>query len=98
MKKDIIGKKSLTRIIILAVIVIVIGFLIFNENGVIKFVKLKNEIDRLDTQVNKAQASIDSLKAEIDSLKSSNAKIEKVAREQYRMLRKNEKGIKIEEN
>ncbi|MGD8780259.1 MAG: septum formation initiator family protein [Ignavibacteria bacterium] len=95
------NKKTLTKKIFLygyfAIILLGIVFLIFNENGVIKFVSLKYDIEKLDEEINNAEVSLHKLSSEIDSLKNSEIKIEQVAREKYLMKRESEKGFKVEE-
>jgi len=76
----------------------VFAFLFFNENGILKFIKLKKEIGNLEDEINKAEERLKQLQTEIDSLQKSDFKIEQVAREKYNMLRRNEKVFKVEEN
>lgn len=90
--------KLIFRISILAVALAVVAFLFFNEYGIMKYLKLKGEISDIEKQISDADNQLRALQAEIDSLKTSNVKIEKVAREKYNMLRKNEKVLKVEEN
>lgn len=71
-------------------------YLVFNENGISRYLKLKNQLDSLNVQVNKVEDSNKKLHQSIDSLRSKvPAKIERVAREKYNMKRKGEKAIKI---
>lgn len=71
-------------------------FLFFNETGVLKFVKLRGEVNELNTRINELQDKNRELQAEIDSLQQKvPAKIEKVAREKYGMKRLNEKSIEV---
>ncbi len=73
-------------------------FLFFNEQGVVKYLKLKNEVSELDSQIKKVEAENKQLEGEIDSLKKKiPAKIEKTAREKYDMQREGEKVIKVVE-
>ncbi len=94
MKK--IGTKKL---IISLIITIIIGgalaFLFINDFGVMKFLKLKKELNQVQKEINRADFVLDSLKTEIDSLKLSKMKIEKVAREKFDMLRNNERVLKV---
>jgi cell division protein FtsB len=73
------------------------AFLFFNENGILKYLKTKNELKRLDQELRKAVEQVRTLEKEIDSLKTSKEKIERVAREKFHMMKKNEKVFKIEE-
>lgn len=93
-----ITNKLLIRIFLTVILLAAFLFLLFNENGFLKFLKMKNELQLLNEDIRKAEEKIESLGAEIDSLKTSKAKIEKVAREKFDMMEKNEKAFKIEEN
>lgn len=92
-----ISNKLLVRIFIIVIFLVAISFLVFNENGLLKYLKMKNELNQLNDQILKAEDRLRLLTAEIDSLKTSRAKIEKVAREKFDMMKKNEKVFKIEE-
>lgn len=91
-------KKLFAWIVIVVIVLGVFAFLFFNENGVWKFFKLKNELTKLDQEITKAEVRLKALEAEIDSLKTSRIKIEKVAREKFNMMRKNEKAFRIEDD
>lgn len=72
-------------------------FLFFNEQGVIKYLKLKGEVKDINTQMEKVEKENKQLKDEGDSLKQKiPAKIERTAREKYNMIREGEKAIKVE--
>ncbi len=92
--------KNNNLILISVITFIFIGllYLTFNESGIIKYFKLKSEMNKLQTEINKAQSEKKNLENEIDSLeKKFPAKIERVAREKYNMSRKNEIKIKVEQ-
>ncbi|MDO8550019.1 MAG: septum formation initiator family protein [Ignavibacteria bacterium] len=73
-------------------------FLFFNDLGVIKYLKLKDEVKEIKSQTEKIEDENKKLEGEIDSLKKKiPAKIERTAREKYDMLREGEKAIKVEE-
>ncbi len=91
-------KNKLLRYIFIIVVLIGIGFLIFNESGFIKYLKLKSEVNQLNKEVKSKELENKNREAEIDSLEKKNpAKIEQVAREKYGMMKKGEKVIKVEE-
>ena len=90
-------RKFVKRIIIFIVVIGSLSFLFFNENGILKFIKLRNELNRLDNDIKKAELHLRVLESEIDSLKTNNEKIEKVARERYNMMLPHENVIRIEE-
>ena len=90
-------KKFITRIVILIVVVASLAYLFFNENGILKFLKLRGELNRLDDDIKKTELRLQNLQSEIDSLKTKKEKIERVARERYNMMLPNENEIRIEE-
>jgi cell division protein FtsL len=86
-----------TRFYIIASIV-VIGtlYLLFNNFGVVKYAKVKSELEDLNTRITQLEEENRLLEAEIDSLKRNvPAKIEKIAREKYDMIRPHEKKIEF---
>lgn len=93
-----LNKKILFRFIWFFVILGILAFLLFNKNGIIKFLSLRHELNNLNTQIKNAEDKINALEMEIDSLDKSKEKIEKVAREKFHMMRQNERVLKIEEN
>jgi cell division protein FtsL len=81
-------------------IIFIVGVLIvfFNDQGVMKYLKLKDEVNSLKDEINQLQEDNKKLEAEIDSLKQKvPAKIEKTAREKYDMIREGEKVIEVKE-
>jgi cell division protein FtsB len=91
------NKKFLFRIVFVIGIAGIIIFLLFNENGILKYLKLKGEVKKLNEEISNAEERLRSLDAEIDSLKTSRAKIERVAREKFNMMKPSERAFKIEE-
>lgn len=89
-------RKKFILFSLLVVCIIGIVYLLFNENGIIKYLKLKSRLDSLKVQVSKVEDDNKKLHESIDSLRAKvPAKIERVAREKYNMKRKGEKAIKI---
>jgi cell division protein FtsB len=91
-------KISLKMRLVLIALVILIGavFITFNENGLLNYLKLKDEL----STINEKAASMDQenkrLEEEIDSLaRKVPAKIEQTAREKHDMLRKGETKVEI---
>lgn len=72
-------------------------FMYFNTDGLNKYFSLKNNLKQLEQQIKDADNEISRLNLEIDSLRTSLIKIEKVAREEYMMLKPNEKVLEIDE-
>lgn len=93
-----LNSKFFLRIILILIVMGTLAFLVFNQNGLLKFINLKKEINQLDMQIKNAEEKIKSLELEIDSLNTSKEKIERVAREKYHMMKSNERVLKIEEN
>lgn len=95
-----IKKKNISGIWILYVIILIgfSAFIIFNDYGLMKFINLKNEVKTLQKEIDDTELRLKELDNEIDSLKTNLVKIEKVARERFHMLRKNEKAFRIEKN
>lgn len=78
-------KKQYPKIVYLLVLTLVLAFMIFNSNGLLKFYQLNKDLKQLKNQIEQANATIEKLDLQIDSLKNSTVKLEKVAREKYRM-------------
>ncbi len=89
--------KLVLRIILLGFISGAVAFLFFNENGILKYIKLRSEINRLDDEIKKAELKLNALHDEIDSLNTKKEKIERVARERYNMMLPNENVLRVEE-
>lgn len=82
--------------IIVTVVVIGTLYLLFNNYGVVKYAKVKSDVEDLSSRINQLEEENRRLEAEIDSLKRNiPAKIEKIAREKYNMIRPNEKKIEF---
>ncbi len=90
MKKD-----KILKIVYVIIAISIITLLIINDNGVIKFLNLKNEIVQLDKKIATTKLQIKKLNSEIDSLKNSDVKIEQVARDRYRMKYEDEIPVRI---
>ena len=91
-----IENKKTRFYIITAVVVIGTLYLLFNNYGVVKYAKVKNDLEELNLRITQLEQENRSLEAEIDSLKRNvPAKIEKIAREKYDMIRPNEKKIEF---
>ena len=92
------NKNKLARYAFILLLLIGLGFLIFNDSGYIKYLKLKSEVKEIRNEVSEKELENKNLEAEIDSLEKKNpTKIEQVAREKYGMMKKGEKIIKVEE-
>ena len=82
----------------IAIFIVGLLYFVFNEHGLLKYMKLANEIDSLNMEVNTLAQENEDLKNEIDSLKKEiPAKIEKLAREKYDMIKEGEQKIEVKE-
>jgi cell division protein FtsB len=72
-------------------------FIVVNENGLLKYLKARNDLKQIDIEISKAEEKLILLENEIDSLKTSKEKFERVAREKYHMIKKTENVFRIEE-
>ncbi len=93
-------QRSTKFIVIIVGLFFLIGilFLFFNEYGVLKFIKLNNQVNELNEKIRTVEIENKRLQAEIDSLENKvPAKIEKVAREKYNMIRPGESKVVVEE-
>lgn len=93
-------QRSTKFIVIIVGLFFLIGilFLFFNEYGVLKFIKLNRQVNELNEKIRTVEIENKRLQAEIDSLENKvPAKIEKVAREKYNMMRPGESKVVVEE-
>lgn len=90
------SNKKIYAVIILVLIVVMLVFMTINEDGLLKYNRLKGELELANEKIKDADKQIEMLEAEIDSLNHSMIKIEQVAREKYMMLGENEKVLEIE--
>ncbi len=92
------NKKKLLIYLFIAIIVLGLIYIFFNERGFVKYIGLKSQVDSIKVELEKVQLENERLKNEIDSLqKKIPAKMEQVAREKYNMKRESETLIEVEE-
>lgn len=91
------SKKHIYRIIFSLIFIGLLIFLFLNENGILRYLKLKSELNKLENEIQIAELKLKAMNAEIDSLLYNKVKIEKVARERYHMFAPNENVFKVEE-
>jgi cell division protein FtsL len=92
-------RKGLFLYLIVVILIVGILYIIFNEHGIIKYSKLTKKVDSLNTQILNLQHDNEMLKNEIDSLKQEiPAKIEKLAREKYDMIKDGERTIELKKS
>lgn len=88
-------KSKIAGLLYLVVFVIIIIFLFTNDKGVLKYLEVKERVDKLEEEIDSSEQRINKINLEIDSLKSNLYKIEKTAREKYNMKRPLEKGLDV---
>ena len=91
------NKKKLVLYLFIAIIILGLLYIMFNERGLIKYSGLKSQVDSMQIELDKIKLENDQLKNEIDSLqKKIPAKMEQIAREKYNMKREGETLIEVE--
>jgi cell division protein FtsB len=91
-------KVNLFKIIIYSIVLVISAYLVFNSNGLIKFLSLRSEISELETNINSTEEDLTKIEQKIKMIKSNRDSIEKLAREKFNMKSKNESVIIINEN
>ena len=91
-------EKILFFSVYLIILLGLLGYLFFNDYGVIRYLKLKSEISVLQDEIENTETRIEGLQSEIDSLQTNLNKIEEVARERHHMLKPNEEAFQILEH
>lgn len=92
-----IDNKLIIRIVIGILFLAAAAFLVLNENGLLKYLKVRNELKKMESEIRLSEEKLKTLEHEIDSLRTSKEKLERVAREKYHMIKKNENVFRIEE-
>ena len=91
-------KRKFILYLFIAIVIVGIIYIFFNERGAIKYFGLKSKVDSMSIELEKVKLENEQLKNEIDSLqKKIPSKMEQVAREKYNMKRENEVKIDVEE-
>ena len=93
-----LNKIKFTKIILYVVSILIVSYLVFNDNGLIKFLKIRLELNTLNEEIKKTEDELTSLENSIKMIKSNRDTIEKVAREKFNMKSRNEKVIIVNEN
>ena len=91
-------KNKIFFYLILTILFVGVLYLFFNPNGLIKYIKLNDEISSLNKEIETLSQENTDLQNEIDSLKKEiPEKIERVAREKYDMIKEGERVIEVKE-
>jgi len=89
--------KKINTIVLILLFIAGLYYSIFSEHGFIERLKLQKNIELLNTQITAKELEIAKIKETINQLKSDNLYIEKIARENYKMIKPDEIIIKIED-
>jgi len=93
-----IKKKKIVLYTLLVILIAGVFYILFNEYGLLKYFKIKSELESINLQIEELKDKNIRLQNEIDSLKNKiPAKIERTAREEYDMMRENELKIDVNE-
>ena len=93
-----IKKKKIFFYTFLVVVIVGAIYILFNEYGLLKYFKIKSELESINLQIEELKDENTRLQNEIDSLKNKiPAKIERTAREEYDMMKENELKIDVNE-
>lgn len=92
--KKITGNKRRTLIIL--VCVIVLGFVLFGNRGVVQRFRMQGEKSQLEESIRGAEAESTALQKESKSLDGNGKAIEKVAREKHKMEREGDRVYRVD--
>ncbi|MCX8111225.1 MAG: septum formation initiator family protein [Syntrophorhabdaceae bacterium] len=81
---------------LLVLLIVIIFSVIFYEDGLFSYVKMKVELARIDKNTKKLEQENISLSQEIDRLRKDEKYLEEVVRMRYGLLREGEKLYRIE--
>lgn len=84
------GNKNLITIWLLIIILLMLGYAVFGERGVIRIIKAERQKETLEQQLATLQQQQQELRAEIDRLKHDKDYWEQLARENLGMVREGE--------
>lgn len=90
--------KSYFVFLLIAVLTFMALYIFFNDKGILSYIRLKNDIEKIKTEIADTEKRIKNLEEQIDSLSESDYTIEKTARERYFMQKPNEQVFSIEKD
>ena len=74
-----------------------VGFLVFNEVGIIQLISLYGDEKEANNQLNQKYMEINDLNVEVDKLENDSTYQKKIARQKYQMAKKDEKIYRVED-
>ena len=80
------------------VVMALFSFLLFNETGVITWIKLKNEKEKNLTKIESLLNQQIKIKKEIEQLESDEEYLQKIAREKFMMVKPGERVYRVKED
>ncbi len=93
-----IKKTNSFKIFLYAILILITSYLIFNDNGLIKFLQLRSELSSIQIQIKSTEKDLISIENKIQMMNSNRDSIEKIAREKFNMKSEQEKVIIVNEN
>jgi cell division protein FtsB len=81
---------------LLALFLALVFVIFFSENGVLDYIKLRQQITTVDMSIKKLESENVVLRANIDRVQSDDRYLEDLAREKYGFIREGEKVYRVE--
>jgi cell division protein FtsB len=81
---------------LLALLMALVFVILFSENGVFDYIKLKRQVAVVDTSIKRLEDENVALKGQIDRIQKDDRYLEDVAREKYGLIGEGEKVYRIE--
>jgi len=81
---------------LLALLMALVFVILFSENGVFDYIKLRRQIAAVDTSIKRLEDENVALKGQIDRIQKDDRYLEDVAREKYGLIGEGEKVYRIE--
>jgi cell division protein FtsB len=80
---------------IIALLAALFLVVLFSENGILDYIHMKRQMDRIETSIEKLQDENVALKGEIDRLQKDDRYLEDVARKKFGFIKEGEKVYRI---
>jgi cell division protein FtsB len=81
---------------LVALIGILLFLVLFSENGILDYMKLRKQVRAMDLSISRFEKENVTLKDEIDRLQKDDRYLEEVARKRFGFIREGEKLYRIE--